>query len=148
LKKDLKTEEEAMKRHWSKVLSVGIALALLALLAGPAAAQEAAAKKSDPRSKPVVLYRVDFTLYEKEDGTSANVRNYKMLMENGTDAQTRSESTVPVRVGEPGADIYEEVGVNIDCRLQEKTDYVLLAVTWQSPILPRRRRARTGPAFR
>jgi hypothetical protein len=86
------------------------------------ATTEPAAKESDTQLKPTDAYKVDFTLNELENGKQINTRSYSMLMgaENlpkWTELKRlRVGSKVPVPTGGGGYQ-YEDVGMNIDCRL-------------------------------
>ena len=108
------------------VIVVALALFLMGCASLPwAAAQEPAKGKEDDQLKPTDSYKVEFTVNELDNGKKINSRSYSMLMRaeaspKWTDRQRlRVGSKVPVSIGGTSASPvqYQDVGMNIDCRL-------------------------------
>ena len=86
---------------------------------------ESAPKESAPQLKPANSYKVEFTVNELDNGKKVNSRTYSMLMRaeaspKWTDRQRlRVGSRIPVSTGGISASPvqYQDVGMNIDCRL-------------------------------
>jgi len=108
--------------------TIATLLILAALVAGwllpaaPALAQDKPPEKAQKNS----VYRVDFAVREKENGTTLNTRNYVMLLDDKGSGKVRAANRVPI-VGEKGT-VYMDVGLNIDCDLRERDDDVSLRV--------------------
>jgi hypothetical protein len=94
--------------------------------------QEAKAKTDEARTKadepkPVVPYRLDFSVNEIEDGKRINARQYSMNL-NAGDANTIKIGTrVPVEMNQ-GTFQYLDVGTNIFARLGHDQDVLPLEV--------------------
>jgi hypothetical protein len=79
-------------------------------------AEAEAAAKADRAEKPVHPYRVDFSVYELEDGKKINTRQYSLNL-NAEDANELKIGTrVPVETKQ-GEFQYLDVGTNIWCRI-------------------------------
>ncbi len=111
-------------------------LALLPLLACLLAttlvafAQEPEQKPAPKEERSGSVYRLDFTVYEKEDGKTLNTRSYTMLLEDRGRGQITSESRVPVQVGPAkGEFAYADVALEIKAFLQEQPAQVALQAT-------------------
>jgi len=104
--------------------------AVLSTLGLRAAAQEASSEKSPKEgklaaaTKPVAVYRVDYTIREMEDGKVLNSRKYMLMAESDGRAQSRVGNRVPITL-EKGP-TYDNVGMNIDCHVRERDDVILL----------------------
>ncbi len=86
-----------------------------------------AAAKADRAEKPVHAYRVDFSVYELEDGKKINTRQYSLNL-NAEDANELKIGTrVPVDTKPEGFQ-YLDVGTNIWCRIGERSDGIPLSV--------------------
>ena len=75
--------------------------------------------------KPLSVYRLEFTVREVEGGKQLNSRAYTMSVQDGDTGSIRVGNRVPYSVGKDQFQYYE-VGINIDCRLRERENYVLL----------------------
>ncbi len=94
------------------------------LTATPALAQE---KPTEKVQKSDSVYRIDFAVREKEDGTTVNTRNYVMLLEDKASGKVRAGNRVPIPYGDKGIQ-YMDVGLNIDCDLQERASDVSMRI--------------------
>ncbi len=94
------------------------------LLASPALAQEKPAEKVQKSGN---VYRLDFAIHEKENGTTLNTRNYVMLLEDKASGKVRAGNRVPISLGEKGIQ-YMDVGLNLDCDLRERDNDISLRV--------------------
>ena len=106
-----------------------ITVALAMFLTGGAslkwAAAQDTAKQGEPQVKPTDSYKVDFTVNELDNGKKINSRSYSMLVRADaipkfTDTKRlRVGSRVPYATGTGSASTfqYQDVGMNIDCRL-------------------------------
>ena len=75
--------------------------------------------------KPLSVYRLEFTVREVEEGKRLNSRTYTMSVQDGDMGQIRVGNKVPFNSGKDQFQ-YFDVGVSIDCRLQDHDTYVLL----------------------
>src|SRR5579863_6601453 len=75
--------------------------------------------------KLLSVYRLEFTVREVEDGKRLNSRTYTMSVQDGDTGQIRVGNRVPYNTGKDQFQ-YFDVGVSIDCRLQDHDSYVLL----------------------
>jgi hypothetical protein len=90
-------------------------------------AEAEAAAKADRAEKPVHPYRLDFSVYELEDGKKINTRQYSLNL-NAEDANELKIGTrVPVETKQ-GEFQYLDVGTNIWCRIGERSDGIPLSV--------------------
>lgn len=117
-------------------------LALLTFLMGvaslPRAVAQEAAKENAAPINPSESYKIDFTVNEIENGKKINSRSYQMLLRaeaapKWSDKQElRVGSRVPVDLGPgPGSIQYEDVGMNLDCRLMPIANgKVILDTSW------------------
>ena len=103
-------------------LTVALALVLAGGAGMPWAAAQETAKQGDAQVKPADSYKVEFTVNEIENGKRINSRSYMMLLRaeavpKWTERQhLRVGSRVPYAV-ESDKFQYQDVGMNIDCRL-------------------------------
>jgi len=78
--------------------------------------------------KALAAYRLDFSLYELEDGKKVNTRQYSMSLIQGVQWQELKIGTrVPVEMKQ-GEVEYLDVGTNISARLQETKSVLDLEV--------------------
>jgi hypothetical protein len=103
------------------VTAAGLAVALiLAANAKPASAQDS---NSKPPAESAVghAYRLDFTIFELEDGKKINSRQYSMDMGSFEQNTTKIGTRVPVTVK---GDEYQyiDIGTSIWCRLRDRKD--------------------------
>jgi hypothetical protein len=90
-------------------------------------AETEAAAKADRAERPVHPYRVDFSIYELEDGKKINTRQYSLNL-NAEDANELKIGTrVPVETKQEEFQ-YLDVGTNIWCRIGERSDGIPLSV--------------------
>jgi hypothetical protein len=75
--------------------------------------------------KPLSVYRLEFTVREVEDGKRLNSRSYVMSVQDGSTGSIRVGNRVPYNSGKDQFQFYD-VGINIDCRLRERENNVLL----------------------
>jgi hypothetical protein len=112
-----------------KIIMKGLVALVLAaglpLLVADAGAQE----KQQNETK--LTYKVEFSVYEVENGKRLNVRKYMTLADEGDFARIRVGSQVPYVVGGVGSGGYQykDIGMNIDCRPRTRDNGVLLDMT-------------------
>lgn len=100
-------------------------------------AQEDKAKPEESSPKTAVsrlnsAYRLEFTLAELEDGKKINTRSYSMLAQaGGALSKLRIGLRVPVATGNTQFQ-YMDVGMNIDCRVQEQEGSLVLSTIIES----------------
>ena len=92
-----------------------------------AAKPEMNAKPSKHAEKPVHAYRVDFSLNELEDGKKINTRQYSVNVNSDESNEIKIGTRVPVESKE-GEFQYMDVGTNVWCRIEERSDGVALSV--------------------
>jgi hypothetical protein len=114
-----------------------IAIALVA--AWPArsgSAQEtpkaAAETKPVVQTKPLSIYHLVFVVRELEGTKEVNSRTYSLSVEDHNRGKVRAGSRVPVQFGENNFQ-YQDVGINIDCLVQERDSGVLLVAKFEMP---------------
>jgi hypothetical protein len=111
-----------MKRVLQAVL---IAVALAACVF----AQDKPAEKPK-EERPLSFYKIDYALRELQDGKVINTRNYMLTVEDGDRGSSKVGARVPVSNGMGEKQFsYMDIGVNIDCRVVGRGDYVSLATT-------------------
>lgn len=101
-------------------------LLMFAMATLTAAAQEKPQAREDRHAargaEPILLYRLEYSIHELEDGKRTNSRSYT-LMTDGTrqNCALRIGSRVPIQTGGPNPPQiqYMDVGVNIDCGVRE-----------------------------
>jgi len=102
----------------NKTLSLMVILLAL-VVASPG---QDAEKKEAPSPKTKVTYRIDFKIYEVEDGKRINQREYSLLAStNSPPSSIRVGTRVPVTLEEKKTS-YMDVGVDLDCRLYLEKD--------------------------
>lgn len=100
-----------------KILAVFVALSALAFASSVAAAEENAPRKESSKSS----FRIDYVLYEVENGKRVNERSYSLTAIEGTFFNLRAGSRVPIGGGEKGP-VYIDVGLKIRGRAFERED--------------------------
>ena len=83
------------------------------------------AQESKPQ--PTGTYKLDYVFSENQDGKRVNARSYSTLVRARDRGSIRLGSRVPVAIGtskEGGGNQiqYMDIGVNIDCRIEEELD--------------------------
>ena len=128
-------------RGISKACPAVVAGIVLIMLVHSGWAQEAGERAGSTATSQSVPkkangYRVDFVIRELEDGKRVNARSYMMMIDSDRPgyAKLRVGSRVPIATGANQVQ-YQDVGMNIDCRLvQEPDDSLGLAtsIEWSS----------------
>ena len=120
-----------MRRIMLNVLTFLILATCLPLSAGNATAQEKQAKEPKPitLTRPNATYKVEFSVYEVQNGKRLNARKYMTLADDGQGARIRVGSQVPLVVGGSGGYQYKDIGMNIDCRPHGDENGVSLDLT-------------------
>jgi len=118
-----------MRRLLLGGVKLGLVAAALFGLANVSRAQEAP-KIAPPQAveKPMYrsVYRLEFVVREVEDGKRLNSRTYTMSVQDGDQGgMIRVGNRIPYNTGKDQYQ-YFDVGINIDCRLHERDNYVLL----------------------
>jgi hypothetical protein len=98
-----------------------VSILAMAIIMGLAVRQSLAQQGEKPQA-PAGSYRLEFTVYEMEDGKTVNSRSYTMTVGGSTLGQVRAGSRVPVEAGEKGALQYLDIGQYIDSRLISERD--------------------------
>jgi hypothetical protein len=121
----------------SIVITVALALFLTGVVSLPWAAAQETAKQSEAQFKPNDSYKMEFTVNEMDSGKKINSRSYLMLLRAeplpkwSDRQQLRVGSRVPVAV-EADKFQYQNVGMNIDCRLMPtENGNVVLDTSWE-----------------
>ena len=89
--------------------------------------EKTAEKPAAPKS--LNAYRVDFLLTELEDGKKNNSRTYSLMAREGILNKLRAGVRVPIatNMGSPIPQFqYLDVGMNIDCRVEEREGSLVL----------------------
>ncbi|MGH9804784.1 MAG: hypothetical protein ACRD4D_06405 [Candidatus Acidiferrales bacterium] len=110
-----------MPRLFPQLLALAVLVALCAPLAQ---AQE------KPESEPRGIYSVGFAVYEKEDSRLLNTRRYSVQLEEGGYCIIRANSRVPILLEEGKFD-YQDVGLNLDCKIRRRGDHAALEVSFE-----------------
>lgn len=130
--------------------SAALLVTALFIPAVPACAQEKSAAAND-------VYKVEFLIHDESDAASKAGRRYTILVEGNERGQFRVGQKVPYITGsfQPGASVnpmvatqynYADVGVNIDCRVNELDGRIRLRSSLElSSILPRDKNASPAP---
>lgn len=109
---------------------------LLLLVLVPVLVFAGVMQAQDAKPKPVVkVYRVNFSIYELEDGKKINERNYSLPVHsvdgNGRSGSIRVGTRVPVATSHSkDGDIqyqYLDVGMIMECDISEQGDKLILA---------------------
>ena len=107
------------------VITAGLAMALILV----AAAKPASAQDSAPKPAAEVAaghsYRLDYTVFELEDGKKINSRQYSMNVNGGEQNQMKIGTRVPVTIKADEIQ-YMDVGTSIWCRLRDHKDVLWL----------------------
>jgi hypothetical protein len=113
---------------------------------------ERAGAKGEPLSNSLSSYRVDFTLTEFDTGKKINSRTYSVVSQVGPRNKLRVGGRVPVATGTGSGTLmfqYLDIGMNIDCSVQELDGAVLLSSTIEaSSVAPQRDEQTHQPVIR
>ncbi len=88
--------------------------------------------KTAPEEKAATAYRVEYTIREMEGNKAINTRKYMLMAASDQVARTRVGSRVPIVTGDMKQVQYQDVGMNIDCRVDDRGDQLLLHTTVES----------------
>lgn len=85
-------------------------------------------------SDAIEAYRLDFTLSELEDGKKINTRSYSLLAQVGGLNKLRIGGRVPVHTGTQNSASFQyfDIGMNIDCTVEERQGLAVLNTTFDS----------------
>jgi hypothetical protein len=94
--------------------------------------EKSAEKPAAPKS--LNAYRVDFLLTELEDGKKNNSRTYSLVAREGILNKLRAGVRVPIatNMGSIPQFQYLDVGMNIDCRVEEREGSLVLTAVADS----------------
>jgi len=121
-----------MKKAIPMRLAIAVMAICLPLIPNTAPAQQEKGKEPVASApKPVMAYRLEFSVQEVENGKRSNSRNYMMMAEEGYWAKIRVGNRVPYQSAEKTFQ-YRDVGMNIDCRPREHEGGVALEITVES----------------
>jgi|SRR5215469_1165733 len=110
------------------VLAVALALGISGAVR--VTAQENKSEAAAP--KPAGAYRVQFVFSEMQDGKTVNSRSYEMLAQAGQLNKIRAGARMPV--SSPGGANFQylDIGMNIDCRVEDRDGGIGLNITADS----------------
>ena len=115
---------------FKKTLGAAALMVAMMVAGGTAnAAQESNTPKgASEAGKAVNPYRVDFSVNELEDGKKINTRQYSMNLNAEESDEIKIGTRVPVETGEGRQFQYIDVGTNIWCRIEERSEGIPLSV--------------------
>jgi len=117
-----------MKKATPMRLAIAVIAMCLPLIPKSVSAQEEKGKEPVTGApKPVVAYRLEFSVREVENGKRSNSRNYMMMAEEGNWGRIRIENNVPYQSEEKNYQ-YRQVRMYIDCRPREGEGSVALEI--------------------
>lgn len=111
---------------------------------GQATLPQEAAEAKQAQLKETAVYRVEYTVREFEDSKRLNSRTYTVALSPilGKTSQTsafgriRAISRVPFEYGEQKATQYQDIGINIDCALDEAENGVFVkTIFWSTSVV-------------
>lgn len=107
-------------------------LALMLGISGTALVTAQENKSEVAASKPAGAYRVQFLFSEIQDGKTVNSRTYEMLAQAGQVNKIRAGARMPV--SSPGGANFQylDIGMNIDCRVEDREGGIGLNITADS----------------
>ena len=110
---------------WLMVLGIAFSFGAQAIQAQ----ETPKAKANNDSEKPLPAFRLDFALFESEDGKRINTRHYSMNAVPGfiNANEIKIGTRVPVET-QKGEMQYIDVGTNISSRMEEKGDSLQLEV--------------------
>ena len=90
--------------------------------------------KDESLSKPLGAYHLEFVITELDEGKKVNSRTYSLLAQQGILNKLRAGVRVPIATGTGSNSLptqfqYIDVGVSIDCTVQERGGTVLMSST-------------------
>jgi hypothetical protein len=98
-----------------KILALLVSLSALAFAPRILAAEETAPRKEAPKAS----FRVDYVLYEVENGKHVNERSFSLTAIEGAFFNLRAGSRVPISGGEKGP-VYIDIGLRIKGRVLQR----------------------------
>jgi hypothetical protein len=129
--KEIKEEVMCKVKIWIAILTIvvglgGIVPRGMAQDQGHDSQEKSAEKPAAPKS--LNAYRMDFLLTELEDGKKNNSRSYSLLAREGILNKLRAGVRVPIatKMGSLPQFQYLDVGMNIDCRVEEREGSLVL----------------------
>lgn len=150
-----------MKRSRICVLLVAVGLLAGSVTRTLAAQEEVSQEKGKPAqagentasNRPLSAYRVDFTLSEFEDNKKTNARSYSLIAQTHSWNKLRIGTRLPVQTSTsptmPSTFQYMDLGINIDCLVEEQDGLVLLNTTVDvSGMAPQREEQTHQPIIR
>jgi hypothetical protein len=96
------------------------------------APKPAAEAKPVAQAKSLSVYHLVFVVRELDGSKVVNSRTYALSVLDHDRGKIRAGSRVPVQFGENNFQ-YQDVGINIDCRVQERESGVLLDAKLEMP---------------
>ncbi len=128
-----------MRKKIGRGMLTAVFVTSLLCVLGSARAQEDQSKpetkvataSSQAQTRPVSVYRIQFLIRELEDGKQINSRQYTLSAKSREWARLRVGSRVPLMAGSTQLQ-YHDVGINIDCRLDEGENGFLLYTRFES----------------
>jgi len=124
--------------YWRVPLAVSAGLLLAGSLAAAQETPKAASPPSEAPAKLAFVYRLDFVVRELEGGKRINSRDYSLSAKSHEWASLRVGSRVPAYPYESKGDKgiqYQNAGIDIDCRPEERDDEALLSTRFESTSL-------------
>jgi hypothetical protein len=90
--------------------------------------------RDESLSKPLGAYHVEFMITELDDGKKVNSRTYSLVVQQGILNKLRIGGRVPIATSGGSNSLpvqfqYLDIGVNIDCTVQEREGFVLMSST-------------------
>lgn len=127
-------EETVRRTMWNTlVLTAALALTFVGAraTAAPQPGIQGQSEQASPKeaSQSVSIYKVSYKVNEVENGKTTNSRSYVLMARPGKTMRLRIGSKVPYSTGgkEIGSIQYTDVGMNIDCTLDEQEPTLLVA---------------------
>jgi hypothetical protein len=114
---------------WLTILA--IVLGLGGFVPGVTAQDQSHDNQEKSAEKPAVpkslnVYRMDFLFTELEDGQKNNSRSYSLVAREGILNKLRAGVRVPIASNTGSIFQYLDVGMNIDCRVEEREGSLVL----------------------
>ncbi len=102
--------------------------------------------KDESLSKPLAAYHVKFVITELDEGKKVNSRTYSLVVQQGILNKLRIGGRVPIAtsMGSNPQFQYLDIGVNIDCIVQERGGSILMSGTIELSSMARQRDEQTA----
>ncbi len=123
-----------MKNSILRCMGPALIFASLAFTPNAAPGQQASGEKSasPQQEKRDVVYRLEYNVKELVDGRKVNARTYVGSAAEDSGCRIRVGSRIPINFGEKGGIQYQDIGINIDCSVRDRGDYLLLFTSFDS----------------